>query len=223
MRYMLPGEWALKGSYSRMTQYIHLLSNNTMTLPTDLWVPATKMIRPQQADQVALGLSKFLADAQLELSAEAYYKSMRNVIEYKDGSGYLTSSQKEGWQESVAAGDADAYGAEVFARKTAGRLTGWIGYTLAWSYRQIAAINEGRRFPYKYDRRHDLHVLAAYKITKGIVCNGSWTFQSAAPFTVGVGQYEGAENPGSGALNSWATVTICASYRFTGSIWASVS
>lgn len=204
MRYMLPGEWALKASYSRMTQYIHLLANNTMSLPTDLWVPATKKIRPQQADQLALGLSKLLADGQIELSAEGYYKSMRNVIEYKDGTGYLTSSEKDSWQESVAAGNAEAYGTEILARKTAGRLTGWLGYTLAWSYRRIADINEGRRFPYKYDRRHDLHILSVYKLTKGIELSGSWTWQSAAPFTVGVGQFEGAERPGSGSVEQLA-------------------
>ncbi|WP_423736086.1 TonB-dependent receptor domain-containing protein [Chitinophaga caseinilytica] len=188
-RYMLPGNWALKASYSRMTQFIHLLANNTISLPTDLWVPATKYIRPQQADQYAVGVAKNLFGGKYEFSAEAYYKSMRNVIEYKDGMGYITSIRDNQWEQSIAVGKGSAYGLELLLKKPTGRLTGWIGYTLGWSYRQLDGVSMGKRFPYKYDRRHDLHILAAYKLRKNIELTASWTYQSAAPLTVSVGQY----------------------------------
>lgn len=203
-RYLLPGNWALKGSWSRMTQYIHLLANNTMSLPTDLWVPATKNILPQRADQWALGIARTLGDGKVELSAEAYYKDLRNVIEYRDGAGYLTSSRDDNWQENVTSGKGEAYGLELLLRKTAGRFTGWVGYTLAWSYRQLPEVSQGMRFPYKYDRRHDLHALVAWKASKKMELSGSWTYQSAAPFTVGIGHYESAEYPGWSGLEQFA-------------------
>ncbi len=189
MRYLLPGDWVMKASWSRMTQFLHLLANNTISLPTDLWVPVTQRIKPQHADQFAIGITKNLHDGKYELTAEAYYKNMRNVIEYKDGAGYITSVLNENWEDNIAAGNAQAYGAELLLRKQTGRLTGWIGYTLAWSDRQLDEVNLGRRFPYKYDRRHDLHILGIYKLRRNIELSASWMFQSASPFTVGVGRY----------------------------------
>lgn len=204
MRYLLPGNWALKASWSRMTQYIHLLANNTLSLPTDLWVPATARIRPQQADQFALGVAKNLWKGKLEFTAEAYYKNMRNIIEYKDGAGYLTTGLSDGWQEHVAAGKGEAYGMELLLKKTTGRLTGWIGYTLSWSNRQIKEVSNGQTFPYKYDRRHDLHILLNYKLRKGIEVYSSWTYQSPMPFTVSVGRYEQVQTPGHGGIEQIA-------------------
>lgn len=195
MRFLLPRDWALKASYTRMTQYIHLLANNSISLPTDLWVPATKKIAPQQADQYALGLARNLFRNRYEFSAEFYYKKMRHVIEYKEGADYLTSSEGDTWQEQVAAGTGEAYGMELLLQKKTGRLTGWLGYTWAVANRHIPEVNYGRTFPYKYDRRHDLHLVTVYKIKKNIELSGSWTYQSAMPFTVPVARYEGTEGP----------------------------
>lgn len=195
VRYLMPGDWALKASYSRMTQYVHLLANNSISLPTDLWVPATDKVKPQDADQYALGIARNVFSNQFEFSVEGYYKRMRNVIEYKEGADYLTSSRGNTWQSQVAAGEGESYGLELLLQKKSGRLTGWVGYTLAWANRVIPEVNYGKVFPYKYDRRHDLHIVGVYKLRKGIELSGSWTYQSAAPFTIPVASYEGLDAP----------------------------
>ncbi|HVI43742.1 MAG TPA: TonB-dependent receptor [Chitinophaga sp.] len=195
VRYLLPGDWALKASYSRMTQYIHLLASNSISLPTDLWVPATDKIRPQEADQFAIGIARNIFGDKFEFSAEGYYKQMHNVIEYKEGADYLSTSKGDAWQGQVAAGDGKAYGLELLLQKKTGRLTGWVGYTLAWANRQIPGVNYGREFPYKYDRRHDFHLVGAYKLTKGIELSASWIYQSASPFTIPVAWYMGIQDP----------------------------
>ncbi|SKA36042.1 TonB-dependent Receptor Plug Domain [Chitinophaga eiseniae] len=194
-RYLLPANWALKASYTRMTQYIHLLAYNSISLPADLWVPATDKIRPQDADQYALGVARNLFGDQLEFSAEAYYKRMYHVIEYKEGASYLTSVKGDSWQEQVAAEEGKSYGLELLLQKKSGRLTGWAGYTLAWANRQLPEVNYGRTFPYKYDRRHDVHLVAVYKWRKGITLSASWTYQSAAPFTIPLASYGGLTDP----------------------------
>lgn len=195
MRYLLPGDWGLKASYTRMTQYIHLLAYNSISLPTDLWVPATKKIAPQQAEQYAIGLARNLFNNKYEFSVEGYYKKMKHVIEYKDGADYLTSSEEGSWQEQVAAGIGESYGVEVLMQKKTGRLTGWVGYTWATVNRTIKDINFGQTFPYKYDRRHDVHLVAVYKLRKNIEVSGSWTYQSPMPFTVPIARYERAVMP----------------------------
>lgn len=195
MRFLLPGDWGLKASYTRMTQYIHLLANNSISLPTDLWVPATKKIAPQQADQYAIGLARNLFRNRYEFSAEVYYKKMRNVIEYKEGADYLTTSKGDTWQEQVTAGTGEAYGIELLLQKKTGRLTGWLGYTWAIANRTIPGVNYGRTFPYKYDRRHDFHLVTVYRLRKNMEISGSWTYQSATPFTIPVASYEGIDEP----------------------------
>ncbi|WP_343303127.1 TonB-dependent receptor [Chitinophaga niabensis] len=195
MRYLLPGDWGLKASYTRMTQYIHLLANNSITLPTDLWVPATKKILPQQADQYAIGIARNVFRNKFEFSVEGYYKRMQNVIEYKEGADYVASSRNETWQEQVTNGTGEAYGLEVLLQKKTGRFTGWMAYTWAWSYRNLPEVNFGKRFPYKYDRRHDLHLVGMYKLRKNIELTGVWTFQSAQPFTIPLAEYETVRDP----------------------------
>ena len=139
-----------------MTQFIHLLSNVGIGLPTDLWVPSTARIKPQQANQVAIGFAKTYK-SQYEFSLEGYYKKMTNLIEYKDGASYL---EIEGdWQDKVATnGHGKSYGMEVLVQKKTGRVTGWVGYTLSKAVRQFDELNFGKEYPYKYDRRHYISV-----------------------------------------------------------------
>lgn len=178
-----------------MTQYIHLLANNSITLPTDLWVPATKKILPQQADQYAIGIARNVFRNKFEFSVEGYYKRMQNVIEYKEGADYVTSSRNETWQDQVTNGTAEAYGLEVLLQKKTGRFTGWMAYTWAWSYRTLPEVNFGKKFPYKYDRRHDLHLVGMYKLRKNIELTGVWTYQSPQPFTIPLADYEIVQDP----------------------------
>ncbi|UCJ06840.1 TonB-dependent receptor [Chitinophaga pendula] len=191
-RYLVRRDWAIKASYARMTQYLHLLASNSISLPTDLWVPATKSISPQQSDQFALGLARSIWQDKAEFSLEGYYKKMKNVIEYREGISYVLNGQNSDWQSKVTAGNGTTYGMEMLLQKKAGRLSGWLGYTLAWSNRQLPDVNSGRSFPFKYDRRHTVNVVSIYKLTPGIELSGAFIFQSASPFTITTTQYEDA-------------------------------
>lgn len=162
LRFAINDATSLKASITRNLQYIHLVSNSGNTLPTDLWVPSTYIVQPQKSWMYALGLFKNFDDNKIETSAEFYYKSMQNQIEYKEG---YTPSLNDPETEFVF-GKGWSYGTEIFINKTRGRLTGWIGYTLSWTWRQFKEINEGLRYPAKYDRRHDLSIVSGYELNK---------------------------------------------------------
>jgi len=153
---------SLKGSVSRNLQYIHLVSNAGTTLPTDIWVPSTLRVKPQISWQYATGFFKNFKNNTYETSIELYYKSMQNQIEYKEG---YTPSSKDTEEEFVF-GKGWSYGAEFFVNKAKGRFTGWIGYTLAWTWRKFPLINSGNVYPAKYDRRHDLSVVGMFDLNK---------------------------------------------------------
>jgi hypothetical protein len=160
-RYGINDRTSVKGSVTRNFQFIHLVSNSGTTLPTDLWVPSTFRVRPQISWQYAAGLFKNFQDNQYETSVEVYYKSMQNQIEYKEGyTPGLTDPEHD-----FVFGKGWAYGTELFINKVRGRLTGWIGYTLSWTWRQFPALNGGEKFPAKYDRRHDMSVVATYELS----------------------------------------------------------
>lgn len=182
-RYKLLRDFTIKASYTKMSQYIHLLSSSAIALPTDLWVPVTKRIRPMQAHQFSLG-SYYTGIKNWEFSLESYYKNMINVLEYKDGSNFVGSSA--GWENKVEMGTGRSFGIELLAQKTAGRITGWLAYTLAKSDRKFRpnGINNGIRFPYKYDRRHSLSLVVNYKLSEKIDLNSSWTFNSGGTATI---------------------------------------
>ncbi len=157
-RYLLRDDLVLKASYVQMAQYIHLLSNSAIGLPTDLWLPSTRRVSPQFSKQGAVGLVWNFND-DLEISLEGYYKDMRNVIEYKNGASFAGF---QGWEEQIEVGRGMAYGVELFVQRTFGRFSGWLGYTLSWSWRQFDNLNNSARFPYRYDRRHDISLAATY-------------------------------------------------------------
>jgi outer membrane cobalamin receptor len=180
-RYLLTDDMSAKASFSRMAQYVHLLTNSGLGLPTDLWVPTTDNLRPQTSNQVAAGLAYNLLH-EYELSAEAYYKTMDNVIEYKEGASFFNIGG--GWEDKVLQGSGRSYGLELFAQKKTGDLTGWIGYTLSYTDRQFALLNQGRRFPYKYDRRHDLSIVLTQKIGKRVEVSGTWVFGTGNSITI---------------------------------------
>ena len=187
-RYMINESWSMKASYAKMQQYIHLLTNNNIGLPTDLWVPATDKIRPQKSHQFALGLTKTFTDM-YRLSVEGYYKTMDNLIEYKDGASFMGANTE--WEDKVDMGKGWSYGGEVFFEKRLGKLTGWVGYTLSWSNRQFANINEGEIFPYKYDRRHDISVVLNYPINDKWDFSASWVYGTGTAHTLATERYYG--------------------------------
>lgn len=161
-RYAIGAETAIKAAVSRNLQYIHLASNSGTTLPTDLWVPSTYRVRPQDGLQYALGYFKNFAKNQWETSVEVYYKTMDNQIEYKEG--YTPSFEDP--EAFFVFGKGWSYGAEFFINKTRGRFNGWLGYTLSWTYRKFPDLNNGAAYPAKYDRRHDISLVLNYELSK---------------------------------------------------------
>lgn len=185
MRYLLPKDFALKGSYSMMTQYIHLLTNEGVGLPTDLWVPSTEKIKPQRSWQAALGLAKTFG-TDYEISVEGYYKQMDNLLSYKEGASFLSFND---WQEKVEQGEGKSYGAELFVQKKKGKTTGWVGYTLSWNKRKFENINSGEEYPFKYDRRHDLSVVVSHEFSKRISLSGTWVYGTGNSITLNEARY----------------------------------
>ena len=179
MRALVTENFSLKAGYAYMSQYIHLLSSNAISLPTDLWVPVTGSVVPMNAHQVAVGA--FYDWKGFEFSVEGYYKKMHNVMEYKDGASFFSLDQTD-WQDKVVMGDGWSYGIELFAQKQVGKFTGWVGYT--WSHanrlfdRSGQELNFGRVFPAKYDRRHDLNIVLMYEFNKRIDVGATWIYSS---------------------------------------------
>jgi len=175
LRYSINESTSLKAGITRNLQYIHLVSNAGSTLPTDLWVPSTYRVKPQISWQYAAGIFKNFYDNEFETSLEVYYKDMRNQIEYKEG--YTPSLNDP--EDDFTFGRGWSYGTELFINKTRGRFSGWIGYTLSWTWRKFAGLNGGEKYPAKYDRRHDLSVVGTYELNK------KWKF--SAVFVYGSG------------------------------------
>ncbi|MBY0479847.1 MAG: TonB-dependent receptor [Chitinophagaceae bacterium] len=162
MRYELNETSSLKAAITNNLQYIHLVTNAGTTLPTDLWVPSTQRVEPQLSWQYALGYFKNFKEGMFETSLEAYYKTMENQIEYREG---YTPSLKDPEEEFVF-GKGWSYGTELFINKVKGRLTGWVGYTLSWTWRQFKDLNDGQKYPSRNDRRHDLSIVTNYELSK---------------------------------------------------------
>jgi hypothetical protein len=175
IRYSLNATTSLKASATRNLQFIHLVSNAGTTLPTDLWVPSTFRVKPQLSWLYAAGVFKNFKNNEYETSVEVYYKDMRNQIEYAEG---YTPSLKDP-EEDFVFGKGWSYGSEFFINKVRGRFTGWLGYTLSWTWRKFPDLNAGVKYPAKFDRRHDLSVVGTYELNK------KWKF--GAIFVYGTG------------------------------------
>ena len=173
--------WCAKASYSRMAQYVHLLSSSQITLPVDLWVPITRNFRPETSDQFSLGLY-FDGLPGWSFSIEGYYKAIQNVMEYKDGVAFLFDSS--GWENKEEVGSGRAMGVELFIEKTTGKTTGWLGYTLAKSDRLFPTINHGQRFPYRYDRRHNVNLVVNHRFNEKFDISLTWNYASGGVTTL---------------------------------------
>ena len=204
MRWLISDDLSLKAGYAAMSQNVHLLSNSNVSLPTDLWVPVTKRIEPMRSHQYSAGVFYNFRDL-IDFSVEAYYKSMHNLIEYKDGSSFLGSST--GWEDKVVVGEGWAYGLEFLAQKSFGKTTGWIGYTWAKAERKFdrpgQEINYGKVFPAKFDRRHDFSFVLSHKFSDKFDLSGTWVIASGNTGTLSLQQYEGAHFPQDVNWGSW--------------------
>lgn len=185
-RYLLGRNYAVKASYAQMQQFIHLLTNQSLGLPSDLWMPSTDRIKPQASQQVAIGLAKSFDKEGFTASLEGFYKKMENVIEYLPGAGLF---QQDQWEDMVAVGDGMAYGVEFFLHKQKGKTNGWVSYTWSKATRLFDELNQGRAFPFKYDRRHDFSIFVQHTITKHISFAATWVYGTGNAITLPQSSY----------------------------------
>ncbi|GAB4035658.1 TonB-dependent receptor [Spirosoma gilvum] len=198
--YTLKPDLSIKASYALMNQYVHLLSNTGIGLPTDLWVPTTDRVKPQQSQQVAVGVAKDFTTGGtftqgLTLTIEGYYKQMNNIINYKEGASFLlindpTNANSVRWEDNVTSGRGWSYGAEFLLQKKVGRFSGWAGYTLSWTQWQFAELNGGQPYYPRYDRRHDVSLVGIYELNKRITLSALWVYGTGNALTIPVGRFD---------------------------------
>ena len=193
LRWLLDDNLSFKASYSRMNQYVHLISNSTISLPTDAWMPVTRKLKPLVSDQVSAGFYYNL-NKDYNFSVEGYYKTLDNLLEYRDGHTFTPSFLN--WEEKLTVGEGRSYGVEFMVRKEIGRTTGWIGYGLSWSDRQFDELNKGERFPARFDNRHKLNIVVMHKISPKVEISAAWSYASGNHVTLSLENYDEYGNPG---------------------------
>lgn len=186
LRYLINENNSIKVSYARMAQYMQLVSSSSLSLPTDLWYPVTERIRPGISDQVSAGYYHVIPGAGITLSAEVYYKRMQHLVEYREGALLVLN---DNYEEELVRGNGKSYGLELFAGKTEGRFSGWVGYTLSYARRQFDSLNAGKEYAARYDRRHDFSLVGIAEISKSWSLSATATYATGAPFTGQEGQY----------------------------------
>lgn len=204
---------SFKASYNRMSQYLHLISNTAASVPLDVWTPSTNNIKPQIADQVALGYFKNIGKGiDYEISVETYYKALQNQIDYIDGADLLLNTQLEA---DLLSGKGRAYGLELYFKKNTGKLTGWVSYTLAKSERQVDGISKNQWYNNRFDRRHNLNIVASYELTKKWTISSSFVLGSGTPTNLPNTKYsfQGIQGIPQNASDLRNNVTIKAYHR----------
>lgn len=174
-----------------MHQYMHLLTTKGVGLPTDLWVPVTNKVPYKEANQYTIAIVKDFPKQKITMTIEGYYKKTTNEISFKEGVSFMqtnniqTVNQSDlSWEKNITNGSSWAYGAEFLLHKKAGRLQGWMGYTLSWSLSQYKDLNLGRKFFNRYDRRHNFTTTIIYQLTPKISLTASWIYMTGNPITV---------------------------------------
>jgi TonB-dependent Receptor Plug Domain/CarboxypepD_reg-like domain len=190
--YLLSEYSSVKASFSKTKQFVHLLSFSGTGMPTDLWVPSTKNVPPSTANQYAIGYARTCKNL-YEISIESYYKQMYDLIDYQEGATFYNTSSD--WEKKVeTAGKGQSYGLEILLKKTKGKSTGWISYTLSKSTRKFENINNANSYPYRYDRRHDFSITYIYKIKESIDFSAVWIFGTGNPITLAVAKYNAVDD-----------------------------
>jgi len=186
LKYTLGQNSSVKASYNRMVQNLHLISNTNSPTPLDVWLPTSTYIKPLITDQVSLGYFRNFKQNMWETSVEVYYKDMKNVLDYKEGADLFLNDAIE---TELLHGSGESKGLEFLAKKTKGKLTGWIGYTWAKTTRKIPGINDGKSYPSSYDRTHDLSVVASYQLNDRWSLAGNFVLSSGNPTSYPVAKY----------------------------------
>lgn len=184
--YMLNSSTSLKASYVRNAQNLHLISNSTTSTPTDKWIASTNIIKPEISDQVSVGYYKNLAGNKYELTVEAYYKTMQNQIDYRDGADVFSNDVIE---TQLLYGKGRAYGIEWLLKKKAGRFTGWLSYTLSKTERKIDGINNNQWYNARQDRTHDIAIVGTYQLNKKWTLSANWVYYTGDAVSFPSGKY----------------------------------
>lgn len=184
--YQFNKNWSVKASYARMAQYLHQVRFSAISF-LDPWFPSNENVRPQISDQVSAGLQANLFNNQISFTNEYYYKWLHNQLEYANGAAFLFLD--EDYHTRLATGRGWGYGAEWQLEKTKGRLTGWLAYTLSWSWRQFDELNNGQKFPFNFDRRHVVNIVLQYKLPKNWRIGTNWTYRTGEAFDLPAGRF----------------------------------
>ena len=186
LNYRLTDLISIKTSYNRMVQNLHLLSNSTSGQVTDVWLPSSTIIKPLIVNQFAIGYFQNFDNNSIEASVEAYYKDIDNVADFEDGTNIMLN---ENIEAQILIGKGRSYGVEFYVKKKFGDLTGWVSYTLSRTEQQIDEINQGNWYPAKYDRSHDLSIIAKYQFNDQIYLSATWVYYTGNAVTFPSGQY----------------------------------
>lgn len=226
LRILTSASSSIKGSYTIMNQFVHLVPSSTASVPTEVWIPSSQSTLPQVSQQFALGFFKNFAKNNLESSVEFYYKDMDNQVLFKEGNQLIESLNID---SALVYGKGWSYGAEFYLRKKTGVLTGWVSYTLSWTKQQFPDLNFGKTFPFRYDRRHNLSVVGSYKLTDRWSISGVLVYTSGSTYTLPVGRFnvfhggslfEGNyfiyEDRNNARLNAYHRLDLSASYQHEG-------
>ncbi len=214
---------SIKASYTVMNQFLHLVPYSTASLPTDLWVASSSVVKPENSQQYSLGLFKNLQENLYELSVEGYYKEMKNQVLFKQGTQLTPESNIE---DQLTFGRGTSYGIEFFAKKNTGRLTGWASYTLSKTTQTFAELNFGNPFPFTYDRRHNLALVGTYQFNQKWSISVNFVLRSGNAYTIPPGRipvagdgtlYDGYYNDyttrNNARLNAYHRLDISLSYK----------
>jgi len=186
--YQFSEKASVKASFTQNYQYVHLANLSPLALPTDVWLPSTEIVQPQLGRQYALGYFRLFEGGAIEASVEAYYKEMENLIEYKENT-QPSDGVDNNEDNLLTFGRGESYGIEFFVRKNVGKTTGWIGYTLSRTDRQFDAINAGRWYPATFDRRHDIAIVVAHRLTDKWTLSGNFVYGTGRAITLPVSGY----------------------------------
>ncbi len=185
LQYLINTQTSVKASFTQMNQFVHLIANNTASLPADIWLSSNALIKPQSSTQYAIGLFKNFMDNDMEASAEVYYKSMQNQVLFKEGTVLSLTTNLDA---QLTFGKGKSYGIELFVKKRFGRLTGWASYTLSRTDQQFAELNFGKAFPASFDRTHNLALVASYQLSKHWTLSADFVLTSGKPYTLPAGK-----------------------------------
>ncbi len=190
LQYFPNKTFSIQAGYTRINQFMHLLSNNGGGIPNDIWIPATSEMIPEESSQYSAGIvfPNVFKDFPVDITIEGYYKTLNNLIEYKEGSTLLSPESLSSKVETN--GEGKVYGVEFLIQRNMGKINGWASYTYSNNQRKFDQANNGDWYPFRYDRTHEISLVLNYEINEKIDISATWVYMSGEAFTLAQGKYE---------------------------------